>query len=154
MKLKLKTILQKKKDPYFSSMKHPKSSKNFQNSQKNKREMKSVLKPIESTNNLIDQNTFRKAELNITLQNIKNTLSKRDVIRKLYDIHNSKNSTRIILPYAGKDTDPHLCYEILQYGLELFGSHNCSPIFIGGDQKTMSLAFRLKSNTITSISTM
>ena len=65
---------------------------------------------------------------------MKSSLQTRDVIRKLYDINNdNKNSTRIILPsIGGKDTDPHVTYEILQYGLNLF---------LRGRQ---SLAIRLK----------
>ena len=96
----------------------------------------------------IDENIFLKAELNVTLENMKSSLRTGDVIRKLYDINNNnKNSTGIILPsIGGKDTDPHVTYEILQYGLNLFlrGNQNSERASIGGDQKTMSLAIRLK----------
>ena len=79
---------------------------------------------------------------------MKSSLQTREVIRKLYDINNdNKNSTRIILPsIGGKDTDPHVTYEILQYDLNLFlrGRQNSHRVFVGEDQKTMSLAVRLK----------
>ena len=84
----------------------------------------------------------------VTLENMKSSLQTRDVIRKLYDINNdNKNNTRIILPsIGGKDTDPQVTYEFLQYGLNLFlrGTQNSHRVFIGGDQKTMRLAIRLK----------
>ena len=108
-----------------------------------------ILVPPKLANSYtVDENIFLKAELNVTLENMKSSLQTRDVIRKLYDINNdNKNSTRIILPsIGGKDTDPHVTYEILQYGLDLFlrGRQNSHRVFIGGDQKTMSLAIRLK----------
>ena len=62
-----------------------------------------------------------KAEFHITLQTIRNNLSTRNVIRKLYDVKHFQSGSRIILPaVGGKDTDPNLSYEILQYGLHLF----------------------------------
>ena len=105
-----------------------------------------ISKSVESSGTLVDENTFPRAEQNIILENIKKVLNTRDVIRKLYNIRNTENSSRIILPsVGGKDTDPTLCFEILEYGLRLFGSDDKSErIFVGGDQKTMSLAFRLK----------
>ena len=70
---------------------------------------------------------------------MKSSIQTRDVIRKLYDINNdSKISTRIILPSTGgKDTDPYVTYEILQYGLNLFlrGRLNSHRVFIGGIKK-------------------
>ena len=79
---------------------------------------------------------------------MKSSLQTRDVIRKLYDINNdNKNNTRVILPsVGGKDIDPHVTYEILHYDLNLFlrGRQNSHRVFIGGDQKTMSLAIQLK----------
>ena len=108
-----------------------------------------ILAPPKPTDGCtVDENIFLKAELNVTLENMKSSLQTGDVIRKLYDINNNnKNSTGIILPsIGGKDTDPHVTYEILQYGLNLFlrGNQNSERASIGGDQKTMSLAIRLK----------
>ena len=108
-----------------------------------------ILAPPKPTDGCtIDENIFLKAELNVTLENMKSSLQTRDVFRKLYDINNNnKNSTRIILPsIGGKDTDPHVTCEILQYGLNWFlrGNQNSERGSIGEDQKTMSLAIRLK----------
>ena len=48
--------------------------------------------------------------------------------------------------YRGRDTKAHVTYEILQDGLNLFlrGRQNPHRVFLGGDQKTMSLANWLK----------
>ena len=108
-----------------------------------------ILAPPKPANSYtVDENIFLKAELNVTLKNIKNSLQTRYVILKLYDINNNnKSSTRIILPsIGGKYTDPHVTYKILQYGLNLFlrGKQNFHKTFVGGDRKTMSLGIRLK----------
>ena len=52
-----------------------------------------------------------------------------------------------MLPSIGdRDTDPNVTYEILQYGSRLFlkDTENPNRVFVGGDQKTISLAMRLK----------
>ena len=52
-----------------------------------------------------------------------------------------------MLPSVGdRDTDPNVTYKILQYGSRLFlkDTENPNRVFVGGDQKTMSLATRLK----------
>ena len=100
-----------------------------------------------SNGSTIDVNTFLQADFHITLETIRNSLSTRNVIRKLYDVKHSQSGRRIILPsVGGKDTDPNLAYEILQYGLNLFlnQKETSERIFIGGDQKTMGIAMRLK----------
>ena len=100
-----------------------------------------------SNESTIDVNTFLQADFHMTHETIGNNLSTRNVIRKLYDVKNSQSGSRIILPsVGGKDTDPNLAYEILQYGLNLFlnQKETSGRIFIGGDQKTMRIAMRLK----------
>ena len=65
----------------------------------------------------------------------------------MFDVKNFSNSRRIILPsVGGRDTDPNVTHEILQYGSRLFlkDTENSDRVFVGGDQKTMSLAMRLK----------
>ena len=92
-------------------------------------------------------NTFLQADFHITLATIRNYLSIRNVIRKLYDVKHSQGGSTIILPSVGvKDTDPNLAYKILQYGLSLclIQKVTSERIFIGGDQRTMSIAMRLK----------
>ena len=99
-----------------------------------------------SNESTIDVNTFLQADFHMTLETIRN-LSTRNVICKLYDVKHSQSRSRIILPsVGGKDTDPNLAYEILQYGLNLFlnQKETSGRIFIGGDQKTMGIAMRLK----------
>ena len=106
-----------------------------------------LAQTLPSSESTIDVNTFLQAEFHITLENIRNNLSTRNVIRKLYDVKHSQSSSRIILPsVGGKDTDPNLAYEILQYGLHLFlnQKETSERIFVGGDQKTMGIAMRLK----------
>ena len=74
-------------------------------------------------------------------------MSTRNVVHKLYNVKHSQTGSRIILPsVGGKDIDPNLAYEILQYGINLFlnQKETCERIFIGGDQKTMGVAMRLK----------
>ena len=74
------------------------------------------LPPTPLDTDTIDENTFLRAELNIALENMKNLLKKRDIIRKLFDVKNFSNSSRIILPsVGGRDTDLNVTYEILQY---------------------------------------
>ena len=105
------------------------------------------LPPTSLDTDTIDENTFLRAELNIALESTKNILKTRDVIRKLFDVKNFSNSGRIILPsVGGRDTDPNVTYEILQYGSRLFlkDTENSDRVFVTGDQKTMGLAMRLK----------
>ena len=100
-----------------------------------------------SNESTINVNTFLQVDFHITLETIRNNLSNRNVIRKLYDVKHSQSGSTIILPsVGGKDTDPNLAYEILQYGLNLFinQKETSERIFIGGDQKTMGIAMRLK----------
>ena len=109
--------------------------------------MVNLLPPTSLETDTIDENTFLKAELNIALENRKNLLKTRDIIRKLFDVKNFSKSSRIILPsLGGRDTDPNVAYEILQYGSRLFlrDTESSDRVFVGGDQKTMSLAMRLK----------
>ena len=92
-------------------------------------------------------NTFLQADFHITLGTIRNNLSTWNVICKLCDVKHSQSSSTIILPsIRGKDTDPNLAYEILQYGLNMFlnQKENSERMFIGGDQKTMGIAICLK----------
>ena len=92
-------------------------------------------------------NTFLQVDFHITLETIRNNLSTRNVIRKLYDVKHSQSGSTIILPsVGGKDTDPNLAYEILQHGLNLFlnQKETSERIFIGEDQKTMGIAMHLK----------
>ena len=100
-----------------------------------------------SDESTINVNTFLQVDFHITLETIRNNLSTRNVIRKLYDVKHSQSGSTIILPsVGGKDTDPNLAYEILQYGINLFlnQKETCERTFIGGDQKTMGVAMRLK----------
>ena len=93
---------------------------------------------LPSSESTINVNTFLQAEFHITLENIRNNLSTRNVIRKLYDVKHSQSGSRIILPsVGGKGTDPNLAYEILQYGLHLFlnQKETSERIFVGGDKK-------------------
>ena len=64
------------------------------------------------------------------------------------DVKNFSNSSRIILlSVGGRDTNPSVTYEILQYGSQLFlkDTENSDRVFvIGGDQKTMCLTMYLK----------
>ena len=83
------------------------------------------------------------------IDNIQTKLMKRDELRKTYlaDKLEHQNSKRIILPaIAGKYTDPRAATEILNEGLEKFLDccNEDDSMFIGGDQKTMRLAMRLK----------
>ena len=83
------------------------------------------------------------------IDNIQTKLMKRDELRKTYlaDKLEHQNSKRIILPaISGKDTDPRAATEILNEGLEKFLDccNEDDGMFIGGDQKTMRLAMRLK----------
>ena len=60
----------------------------------------------------------------------------------------------MILPsVGGKDTDPNLTYETLQYGQNLFlQRQNISErIFVGGDQKAMSITLRLRKQYTNSL---
>ena len=100
-----------------------------------------------SNESTIDMNTFLQADFHIILRTIRNNLSTWNVICKLYDVKHSQSGSTIILPsVGGKDTDPNLAYEILQYGINLFlnQKETCERTFIGGDQKTMGVAMRLK----------
>ena len=56
------------------------------------------LPPTSLDTDTIDENTFLRAELNIALESTKNILNRRDIIRKLSDVKNFSNSSRIILP--------------------------------------------------------
>ena len=74
-------------------------------------------------------------------------MSTGNVIRNLYGVKHSQSGSRIILPpVGGKDTDPNLVYEILQYGVNLFlnKKETSERIFVVGDQKTMGITMRLK----------
>ena len=105
------------------------------------------LPPTSLYTKTIDENTFLRAELNIALENTKNLLKMKNIIRKLFDIKSFSNSIRIILPsVGGRDTDPNATYEILQYNSRLFSkdTESSKGVFAGDDQKTMSLAMRLK----------
>ena len=83
--------------------------------------MVNSLPPTSLETDTIDENIFLRAELNITLENTKNLLKTRDIIRKLFDAKNFSNSSHIILPsVGGRDTDPNASYEVLQYGSRLF----------------------------------
>ena len=83
--------------------------------------MVNSLPPSSLDTETIDENTLLRAELNIALENTKNLLKTRDIIRKMLDVKNFSNSSRIILPsVGGRDTDPNVTYEILQYGSRLF----------------------------------
>ena len=65
----------------------------------------------------------------------------------MFDIKNFSSSSRIVLlSVGGRDTDLNVTYEILQHGscLSLKDTENSNRIFVGGNQKTMSLAIRLK----------
>ena len=100
-----------------------------------------------SNESTIDMNTFLQADFHIILQTIRNNLSTWNAICKLYDVKHSQSGSTIILPsVGGKDTDPNLAYEILQYGLNMFlnQKENSERMFIGGDQKTMGIAMCLK----------
>ena len=100
-----------------------------------------------SNESTIDMNTFLQADFHIILRTIRNNLSTWNVICKLYDVKHSQSGSTIILPsVGGKDTDPNLAYEILQYGLNMFlnQKENSERMFIGGDQKTMGIAMCLK----------
>ena len=92
-------------------------------------------------------NTFLQADFHIMLETIRNNLSTRNAIRELYDVKHSQSGNRITLPsVGGKDTDPNLANEILQYLLNLFlnQKETSEKIFIGGDQKTMRITMCLK----------
>ena len=100
-----------------------------------------------SNESTIDVNTFLQADFHIMLETIRNNLSTRSVIRELYNVKNSQSGNRIILPsVGGKDTDPNLANEILQYLLNLFlnQKETFENIFIGGDKKTMGITMCLK----------
>ena len=106
-----------------------------------------LAQTLTSSESTIDVNTFLQAEFHFMLENIRNHLSTRNVIRKLYNVKHSQSSSRIILPsVGGKDTDPNLGYEIAQYGLHLFlnQKETSQRIFVGGDQKAMRIAMHLK----------
>ena len=64
--------------------------------------MVNSLPPTSLDTDTIDENTFLRAELNIALENTKNLLKTRDIIR------------------GTRDTDPNVTYENLQYGSRLF----------------------------------
>ena len=58
-----------------------------------------------------------------------------------------QSGSRIILPSVeGKDNNPNLAYEILQYGFNSFLNQRetSETIFAGDDQKTMDIALGLK----------
>ena len=77
--------------------------------------MVNSLPPTSLDTDTINENTFLRAELNIALENTKNLLKTRDIIRKLFDVKNFSNSSRIILPsVGGRDTDPNVTYETAQ----------------------------------------
>ena len=83
------------------------------------------------------------------IENIQTKLLKRAELRKTYiaDKLEHQNTVRIILlATRGKDIDPRAVIEILNKGLEKFLDccNEDDRIFIGGDQKTMGLALRLK----------
>ena len=69
--------------------------------------------------------------------------------------NDSKNSTRIILPsIGGKDTDPHVTYEILQYSLNLFlrGRQNFSRSFYRWGSKIYESCYSAEKTSISIIS--
>ena len=97
----------------------------------------------------ISSNALFEAELKIFIEDIKNLLNTRSQLRKLYNVNKGTDTKthRIILPSVGdKDTDAYVCSEILKDGMNLFLKGKCAKerLFIGGDQKTMDLALRLK----------
>ena len=109
-----------------------------------------------SNESTIDVNTSE-AEFHIALGTIRNNFSTKNVIRKLYDVKHSQSGSRIILPaVGGKDTDPTLAYEILQYGLHLFlNQKETSENFLLGEiKKLWALLCVLKNNMIVLIKFM
>ena len=104
-----------------------------------------------SNESTIDVNTFLQSEFHIALETIRNNLSTKNVVCKLYDVKHSDSGSRILLPaVGGKDTDPTLAYEILQYGLHLFlNQKETSENFLLGEiKKLWALLCVLKCNMI------
>ena len=75
--------------------------------------MVNSLPPTSLGTDTIDENTFLRAELKIALENTKNLLKTRGIIRKMFDVKNFSNSRRMLPSVGGRDTDPNVTYEIL-----------------------------------------
>ena len=88
---------------------------------KNKEEFKNSI----NGSICVDVDTFQKAETKLLIERVQSILETRGIVCWIFILpsKSNKNNIPITLPaIGGKDTDPNVAYEVLNYGMELFSN--------------------------------